>query len=1087
MAEAERTSPFQGLIPFSEKDVDYFFGREAEGDRIIANLYSASLTLLYGGSGVGKSSVLRAGVCTELRKRPEDVIFFYINEWQDDPLPALRLQIQKAMETQTGLRSDLSGLSLAQCIDKCAEELKRRIMVIFDQFEEFFTYHTPDAEFALQLPNAVARRRLPIGFLIALREDGLAKLDVFKGQIPHLFDNYLRMSPLPARFARDAIVKPLDLFNHRFPGESRVLEPSLVPELLKEVRADEVSKGKGTDKPFTEDTPIDLPYLQLVLARLWKPDDGTGRKDLSTERLRLLGGAQEIVSNHLRRVLGSEKLSEPQRAVLARIFDELVMPSGSKIAASLSDLTKRAKSDVGTVKPILELLAKGEDRILREVPPNVSTPDDPRYEIYHDRLAEPILAWVTERQAKEAADIAAARAERAEREKLQKRRTVLVSVGAVLVAVLAVLAVYLWLVARHQEKTAEEDYRKFRQSIARHVANSLAGAAQKARTARAQDSLTPVLLAWQAYTALPNDETRTAVSTSLRRPLKVIDSAGIELIQFPDDDHVVVITKSGQLKWWDLREGDSSSPVLKELGTDILYSDFSADVSKVLVIDRNGTLTIRSPGEPQNNMQLPFKIGVADGLASRVFAFAPSGNRVAYVEGELKVWDRAQPAANPATINRPDKSKPIQTVIFAPNNQRLAIVFRDGSVAVANAEKPRDGMTLVVSTLSYRADSSFEPEIDEMPQVNDICFSADSERMGIAFSDGTIGIYAVKDGKRLRGLSPKTRQFEWLRIAFSATTSGFAACDQRGAIRIWPDVEQDSFESLSLASVSWGYLGFSPKLTRVTVAHDEKRIQVYSLLPIPEPIAEARKLVGDKTPTVDDYIDALGDLASDLTTGREYAEKGEEENALASLNEALKLPGVKFNAKKEYDRISARHLIAQARDLAATDHLEDATKLLKEAVANDPSLKIDPEADAKRFAAPSHYRKARVALDARHISEAFNEFRLLTELDPSFPVPADDWNDLGWNAALEDHLQEASFASNAAVKSDPGNGSYRDTRGVVLALLGDRPGAIKEFEFAIQSKALTAEEKKVRKQWLDDLKRGKNPLTPKVLDVLRKQ
>ena len=49
-------SPYRGLRPYTEAEAAGFFGREAEGEIVAANLLGARLTLLYGPSGVGKSS-----------------------------------------------------------------------------------------------------------------------------------------------------------------------------------------------------------------------------------------------------------------------------------------------------------------------------------------------------------------------------------------------------------------------------------------------------------------------------------------------------------------------------------------------------------------------------------------------------------------------------------------------------------------------------------------------------------------------------------------------------------------------------------------------------------------------------------------------------------------------------------------------------------------------------------------------------------------------------------------------------------------------------------------------------------------------
>jgi hypothetical protein len=66
-----RSSPYVGLQPYGEDDSVFFFGREAERKILSANLGASRLTVLYAESGVGKSSVLRAGVASHLRRLAE--------------------------------------------------------------------------------------------------------------------------------------------------------------------------------------------------------------------------------------------------------------------------------------------------------------------------------------------------------------------------------------------------------------------------------------------------------------------------------------------------------------------------------------------------------------------------------------------------------------------------------------------------------------------------------------------------------------------------------------------------------------------------------------------------------------------------------------------------------------------------------------------------------------------------------------------------------------------------------------------------------------------------------------------------------
>jgi hypothetical protein len=101
---AEQRSPFQGLSFYTEDDARWFFGRTTERKIILAHLRTARLTLLYAESGVGKSSLLRAGVAARLRElaiqnldasRPPKFVPLVFSAWKDDPVDDLISEIQR--------------------------------------------------------------------------------------------------------------------------------------------------------------------------------------------------------------------------------------------------------------------------------------------------------------------------------------------------------------------------------------------------------------------------------------------------------------------------------------------------------------------------------------------------------------------------------------------------------------------------------------------------------------------------------------------------------------------------------------------------------------------------------------------------------------------------------------------------------------------------------------------------------------------------------------------------------------------------------------------------------------------------------
>ena len=63
----------------------YFFGRERDTEIVVANLIASRLTVLYGPSGVGKSSLLFATVARTLRELPEAPVVVVFSSWGGEP------------------------------------------------------------------------------------------------------------------------------------------------------------------------------------------------------------------------------------------------------------------------------------------------------------------------------------------------------------------------------------------------------------------------------------------------------------------------------------------------------------------------------------------------------------------------------------------------------------------------------------------------------------------------------------------------------------------------------------------------------------------------------------------------------------------------------------------------------------------------------------------------------------------------------------------------------------------------------------------------------------------------------------------
>jgi hypothetical protein len=186
-----RDSPYFGLDYYEERYGDWFFGREADGSTIITNLRASRLTLLYGASGVGKSSLLRAGVARRLRQarrvdREVDLPIVF-SSWSGEPVVQLVEAIESAVQPWLGSSAapELSRECLADTIAAAAGAVDAHLVVILDQFEEYLRYRTserPAERFADELADCLARLDLPASFLISIREDAYAGVgELFRG------------------------------------------------------------------------------------------------------------------------------------------------------------------------------------------------------------------------------------------------------------------------------------------------------------------------------------------------------------------------------------------------------------------------------------------------------------------------------------------------------------------------------------------------------------------------------------------------------------------------------------------------------------------------------------------------------------------------------------------------------------------------------------------------------------------------------------------------------------------------------------------------------------------------------------------
>jgi len=239
-------SPWLGLLPFTEETQRFFFGRDAEVREIFLRVRDQTLTVLYGQSGYGKTSLLNAGLMPKLRAEHFEPTLLRLRFEHDDP--PLTSQVRAALasastnsaEACSALLARWNGPSLWECFHDPAWRTPilatKPPVLIFDQFEEIFTLGVVQRsreelqDFAAELSDLVENRpplslqsRLAddldyaseldyrpasLRVIITLREDFLSHLETWKDTMPSLMRNRMALHLLGGRQALEAVVCP---------------------------------------------------------------------------------------------------------------------------------------------------------------------------------------------------------------------------------------------------------------------------------------------------------------------------------------------------------------------------------------------------------------------------------------------------------------------------------------------------------------------------------------------------------------------------------------------------------------------------------------------------------------------------------------------------------------------------------------------------------------------------------------------------------------------------------------------------------------------------------------------------------------
>ena len=314
-------SPWPGLLPYNEADRKFFFGRNDEAEQLLRVVRRNVLTVVFGPSGTGKTSLIQAGLFPRLRA---------------EGFTPQRLRLDHALDLVEQARAAVGcevKSTLWECFHRLTDAAARTVIVI-DQFEEIFTLgdgRPESAEFLEQLADlvenyypAAVRERLEKGesldfdidsqdyrIVLALREEYVSRLDNLRRRMPAVMRSRLVLEPFTDKQALEAVQGP----------GSEVLEPGVAQQIV-DVAA---SKGRGQRV-------IDPALLSLICRELVKRRNG---KPISPRQL--TGYSEAILSDFWENSVSGlpEASREPVREF---VEDFLMTPDGFRTAAPMNRL-----------------------------------------------------------------------------------------------------------------------------------------------------------------------------------------------------------------------------------------------------------------------------------------------------------------------------------------------------------------------------------------------------------------------------------------------------------------------------------------------------------------------------------------------------------------------------------------------------------------------------------------------------------------------------------------------------------------------------------------------------------------------------
>jgi WD40 repeat protein len=767
-------NPWPGLAAFREADERFFQGRDAVVAELARMVLRARVTVLHGVSGLGKTSLLRAGLFPRLRR--EHVLPVYVRLAHGEDSAGLTDQVRQAL-ARAASTADVETPDLGRSgtlwelfhrRDALFWDARNRVVtpcVVFDQFEEVFTLgratldrRTRTEAFLAELADLVegrpapeVRDRLehspdealafsahpqPFKLLISLREDFLPDLADLRARMPTVTQTMFRLQPMTT----DEALRVIEV------GGGHLVDHAVAEQIVRFVAS------AGSDGGLSGEDVVEPALLSVFCRELNNKRRAQGRPTITADLLE--GSRAGIIADFYERTMSEGGVSPAMRVF---VEERLLTESGFRDTVA----EEHALRAPGVSAADIEVLIAR--RLLRRE--DAATRGRARLELTHDVLAGAVRASrdrrraiesqqreLAERLASEArarrdAEEAAAREQqrrefeaaqalaakereaaalaqalaaeeqraRAAAERLARTRQRQVVLQAALIVITTFLAWYAW---RQAERATAEHAR----------ANRALAAAYVDRVARGE----PWPLAYLARAVRHDPDSATARALLLgllaRQVLPVAEAVHdrpVDRAVFNADGTRVLTVAGGAARLWNATTGEIVGDAIGQQ-QGVALAVFSAGGRRLLTRADDGTARVweADTGTPVGD---PL---VHPGGATAA-AIARDGERIATGgrDGTVRIW-------NVAGTYRPlpADEEPVAVLAFDPSDRHLVHLSGDGVLTLQDAASGAAVATMEVAGNPGDFDSAE-------------AFSADGTRMVAVLADGTARILHLGTGR----------------------------------------------------------------------------------------------------------------------------------------------------------------------------------------------------------------------------------------------------------------------------------------------------------------------------------------------------